>query len=357
MPSNMPEHRRILIIKPSSLGDIVHALPTLSKFRDRWPNAQIGWVVKRQWAELLERVKGLDRIWRLDPGLGGWVSLVRRLRAEQFDLVIDLQGLFRSALMTRLTGCATRVGLANGREGSPWFYTIRVPVPTPNMHAVDRYLLVAAALGAKQGPPEFRLRGSVGDRRRVSEVLAEQGLKAEQSWIAMNVSARWTTKRWPAQYFAAVADRLQADGLGPVAIIGAPDDRPAARAVIAQAQRSIIDLTGTMSVGLLPALLSSTSVLLTNDSGPLHVAVAMGTPVVALFGPTDPTRTGPYGLSHGSLTSGVPCRPCFNRVCRNPTQLECLYAITPERVADMIREHAIAPASRIRPETLSQVER
>ena len=335
----MSDYRRILIIKPSSLGDIIHALPTLAALRNRFPSAQIAWLVKRQWAGVLERVEGLDRIWPVEPGLTGWLRCVPSLRAESFDLVIDLQGLFRSGAMGWLTGCRTRIGLANGREGSPFCYTQRVPVPMLETHAVDRYLLVAAAVGAvPKGAPEFRIRPAATDRQRIAELLRSVGCSPGAPWMAMNVSARWDTKRWPPEHFAAVADALHKEGLGPVGLIGGPGDRAATEAVISRMRTTPMDLTGQTSPELLPALLGSASLLLTNDSGPMHIAAAMGTPAVALFGPTSSTRTGPYGSGHRVLRSGVPCSPCFSRTCRNPVPLECLTTIHPNTVIEAVRE-------------------
>lgn len=333
------QYRRILLIKPSSLGDIVHALPTLAALRQHFPQARITWLVKRQWAELLERAEGLDRVWAVGPGIAGWLSEVPRLRAERFDLVVDLQGLLRSALMARLAGCPVRVGFANGREGSPLFYTQRVTVPTPEMHAVDRYLLAAEALGAiRPAVPQFCLAISPDDREQVSGVLSRAGVRAGSSWIAMHVSARWPTKRWPVESFALVADRLHKEGTGSVVLIGGSDDRTDAQTVKALAREaSIIDLTGLTPLGLLPALLQSASVLLTNDSGPMHVAAAVGTPVVALFGPTSAARTGPYGKNHRVLTHQLSCSPCFSRHCRNPIERECLTGIEPAHAVDAIR--------------------
>ncbi len=335
----MTQYRRILFIKPSSLGDIVHALPTLAALRARFPKAHIAWLVKRQWAELLERAEWLDRVWPVGSGPTGWLSEIPRLRAERFDLAVDLQGLFRSALMARLAGCAERVGFAGGREGSPFFYTQRVAVPTPEMHAVDRYLLVADALGAgRPATPQFRFNISSDDRERVADALGRAGVRAGSSWIAMNVSARWPTKRWPVESFAAAADRLHEEGAGPVVLIGGPEDRADAQAVKALTRTaSIIDLAGRTPLGLLPALLQSASVLLTNDSGPMHVAAAVGTPVVALFGPTSQVRTGPYGKNHRVLTHLLPCSPCFSRRCTNAVERECLTGIEPEQVVEAVR--------------------
>ena len=332
------DYRRILFIKPSSLGDIVDALPTLAALRRRFPEAHIAWLVKRQWAGFVERAEGLDRVWPVGPGIGGWLSEVPRLRAEGFDLAVDLQGLLRSALMARLAGCPARVGFANGREGSPLFYTQRVPVPTDEMHAVDRYLLVADAVGAgRREKPQFRFAIPSADRELMEEVLRRHGLRPGAAWIAMNVSARWPTKRWPFESFAVVADRLHDEGMGQVVLVGGPDDRVDAQAVRAHMKTTPVDVTGATDVGLLPALLQSASLLVTNDSGPMHVAAAVGTPVVALFGPTSAARTGPYGTGHRVLARQLPCSPCFSRQCRNPVERECLISITPAEVVEAAR--------------------
>ena len=154
----------------------------------------------------------------------------------------------------------------------------------------------------------------------------------------MSVAARWPTKRWPPEFFATTMDYLQEKGMGRVVLIGGPDDRAAAQAVKGLMRTVPADLTGASMPALLPALLESAALLLTNDSGPMHVAAAMGTPVVALFGPTSPTRTGPYANGHRVLRSGVPCSPCFSRTCRNTVYLECLMTISPDRVIEAVRD-------------------
>lgn len=342
----MPDYRNILLIKPSSLGDIVHAMPTCAAIRKAYPKARLTWLVKRQWAGLVERIDGVDRVWSVEPTLQGWLSQVAPLRAERFDLVVDLQGLFRSAAIGWLSGSPLCLGFANGREGSPWFYSERVTVPQADMHAVDRYLLVAKALGAVgSGTPEFRFRIPQTDEDEVDRLLSRSGVTPGMSWVAMNVSARWRTKRWPAASFAEVADRLQQDGCGTVVMIGGPDERADVAAVKGEMKTPAIDLAGATTVGLLPALLSKASMLITNDSGPMHIAAAVGTPVVALFGPTSEVLTGPYGVGHRVLASGISCRPCLSRTCENPVQLECLTRITPAQVfasaQDLLALHSV----------------
>src|SRR2546421_1192609 len=133
----------ILIIKPSSLGDIVHALPTVAALRRRFPSAKITWLVKLEWAAVLEDNPHLDEVLALDLSPKGWPAAIRAIRAGRFDTVVDLQGLLRSALLGWITGAPVRIGFANGREGIPWFYTERVSAQRPSMHAVERDLLTS----------------------------------------------------------------------------------------------------------------------------------------------------------------------------------------------------------------------
>jgi len=344
--SPLSEYSRILFIKPSSLGDIVHAIPVVSALKSRWPSIHLTWVVKRRWAEIVERVEGVDRVWRVDETVGSWIEEARRLRKERFDIAVDLQGLFRSGALAQWSGAPVRVGFANGREGSPWFYTRCVPVPTSDMHAVDRYMLVAESLGAcAQGTPQFRFNLAESDSEVVRDVLRRKGVPADQPWIAMNVSARWTTKRWFLRSFGEVIDRLHEEGVGTIAVIGSAEDRRDVEQLRTMSCSPFVDLTGTISLGHLPALLSTAALLVTNDSGPMHIAAAVGVPVVAMFGPTSDIRTGPYGTGHQVLTASVPCRPCFSRVCRHEPALECLQLITPNEVLGTVRRLLAARAS------------
>ena len=154
----------------------------------------------------------------------------------------------------------------------------------------------------------------------------------------MHVPARGETKRLPPQHFAEAADRLaDAQGL-PIVFMGGPAERPETRAVMARMRTKAVDLTGQTPVGLLPSLLRRAALLLTNDSGPMHIAAAVGTPVVALFGPTDPVKTGPYGPGHVVLSHAVECRPCFRRECSRAVTLECLTGVTPEQVVRAVQQ-------------------
>ncbi len=336
--SSALQSARILLIKPSSLGDIVHAFPVVSAIKSHWPGSHITWVVKRQWAELVERAEGVDRVWPVEMTVKSWVGAGRALRTQRFDLAIDLQGLFRSGILARLSGAPTRIGFANGREGSPWFYTQRVPVLSPDIHAVDRYLSVAAAMGAAlPDKPRFEFRLPEEDMVAVRELCRRRGFSVDRPWIAMNIGARWPTKRWPLVSFAAVVDQLHDTHRSPVVMIGGADERAYTNELRSLTNRPFIDLSGEIPLGHLPALLSKTTAMITNDSGPMHIAAALGIPVVAIFGPTSAARTGPYGDGHQVLTSRIPCSPCFSRVCRHDPELECLHLIQPIQVVEGIR--------------------
>jgi heptosyltransferase-1 len=329
---------RILLIKPSSLGDIVHAFPVVSAIKTQWPGSHITWVVKRQWTDLVERAEGIDRVWPVETTVRSWIREGLALRAQRFDLAIDLQGLFRSGVLARFSGAPMRIGFANAREGSPWFYTQRVPVLSPDIHAVDRYLSVAAALGASlPDKPRFEFRLPEKDMAAVWDLCRRRGFSVDRPWVAMNIGARWPTKRWPLESFAAVVDQLHETHGGPVVMIGGADERTHTNKLRTLTDRPFIDLSGDIPLGYLPALLSKATAMITNDSGPMHIAAALGIPVVAIFGPTSAARTGPYGDGHQVLTSRIPCSPCFSRVCRHDPELECLHLIKPTQVVDVMR--------------------
>lgn len=327
---------RILIIKPSSLGDIIHALPTLAALRARFPKAWITWLVKEQWAEILEGHPCLNEVLAVKLDLPEWWGVIRKVRSEKFDLVIDLQGLFRSALIGKLSGASVVVGFAQGREGSPWWYTHRVELPIPkgrswrlwNMHAVDRNLAVAKFFGAECVAPEFCLPIQEDDRKIVEDLLKSSGVTEDDRLVAMAPLTRQAIKNWPLERFVQVAQALmKIDGIK-VLLIGTEDEEVAQLFDVALGSRGV-NLMGKTRVRHLGVIFDKVQLLIANDSAPLHIAAARGTPIVTIFGPTNPEATGPYGVQSGShlLTHDLSCRPCGQRTCGNEKPLECLTSI------------------------------
>lgn len=325
---------RVCLIKPSSLGDVVHALPVLSSLRALWPQAHLAWVVNRGLRGLLDGHPDLDEVIPFDRSKlklspGGIASISRfllDLRRRRFDLTIDLQGLLRSGIMAWASDAPTRVGLADSREGSRHFATHLVPSPGPEIHAVDRLLKVAEVFGAVVSPPRFRVALAVEDAAWARTALGPiPGPK-----LAVNVGARWLTKRWPPERFAEVARRaVEERGVGLI-LVGAPEDRPLVDALKrALGPIESLDLCGRTSLPQLAAVASEVDLFLSNDTGPLHLAAATGTRVVGVYTCTSPERTGPYGPNAVSVRSCVWCAPSFVKTC---PRLECMVELTPEKV-------------------------
>jgi lipopolysaccharide heptosyltransferase I len=346
-PLHRLDARRIAILKPSALGDIVHALPVLTALRRRFPNAFISWIVNRAYQSLLDGHPDLDETLAFDRGaarhgllraLASYRDFAVALRQRRFDLVIDLQGLFRSGVMALVTGARRRVGLGCAREGARWFYTDVVPVPdSDHSHAVDRCWRVAEALGAADEPPRF-----------VVPVAAEARLWAErqltalpQPWLALAVGSRWLTKRWPPEHFAVLAEHALRRRGGSAVFVGSAEESSLADQVAARLAAPTLNLSGRTTLPQLAALLQRADVLLANDTGPLHLAVALGRPVVAPYTCTKTALNGPYRGPFGSpvggaVETGVACGGSYLRRC--PTRMECMTELTPARLTPLLDE-------------------
>ena len=332
--------RRICVVKPSALGDIVQALPLLGMLRSRFPRASVSWVIRRDLAELLAGHPELSELipFRRDGNAREFLSLLALLRGRRFDLVIDLQGLFRTALMTVATGAPLRVGLETAREGANLACNCVIPDSGRNVPAHLRYWRVAEALGS-------------ADHSRVTVVPMTA---AASSWaaeivgplrrpiLAIHPGATWETKRWPAAKFAEIACRFD----GSVVVVGSSQEHKAgvqiADAVLGMSG-SAIDLTGRTTLKQLAAVLAAVDLLVSNDSGPLHLAAALATPVVGIFTCTSPLRSGPAGNLHELISTGVPCAASYEKTCpfRGPAHLTCLTELSVERVwtaVERIRE-------------------
>jgi lipopolysaccharide heptosyltransferase I len=326
---------RIVLIKPSALGDIVQALPVLVALRRRYPQAHITWLVNRSYEPLLRGHPDLDEVLPFDRGAtkhGLWratlsyARFLRDFRARRFDLVIDLQGLLRSGLFTAASRAARRVGLSSAREGAVWFYTDVVAVADFSaIHAVDRYWLVAEALGVGDGPIEFRLPVAAADRLWAEDALRD----SPRPWLAFGVGSRWVTKRWPPEHFASLARRAQADFGGTVVFVGGGDEAELAQATGAMLAGPWRNLSGRTALPQLTALLSQVDVMVANDTGPLHLAAALGRPVVAPYTCTKVALNGPFGQAWRAVETRVHCAGSYVKQC---PRLDCMSELTPERL-------------------------
>ena len=346
--------RRVAILKPSALGDIAHALPVLTALKGQWPAAAFTWVVNRAFAPLLEGHPDLAEVLPFDrAALGDWRRaapsahrFAGELRRRRFDLVIDLQGLLRTGLMCAATGAPVRVGLRQSREGARHFYTHLIDAPA-GLHAVERNWRVAEYLGAR-GPKRFVLPD------RPAEIIAARELLRHlpRPVVAVAAGSRWLTKRWPAEHFATLLNRTAASAV----LVGAADDIDLHRRLSAKLTIPFTDLTGATPLPLLAALLREADAALANDTGPLHLAAALGTPCVAPYTCTSPARHGPYTSPGGGVPTRVGCAASYLRDC--PHNLICFGELTPDRLEGPLRAALArggetglpAPGVEIRPE-------
>lgn len=346
----------LLIVKPSSMGDVIHTLPAAQALKRAHPDGRLGWVVEQAHAPLLARQPFLDEVivwersqWRT------WGSFAKKLRQGGWNLAIDFQGLWRSGFITWLSGAKRRIGYAPSRELAHWFYTDRVHLATMDRHAVDRNLDLAAVAGAvwpglpkvrpylsgmppvssqPAGPELFPLFPSEADHVAVEGWLARHEFQpGSHRLVVFNPHCRKPANCWPPDHFTELARRLLDLPNFCVALSGGPGTQALCDRITSPLGEKVWRADGQFGLLATAALLKHAAAVITGDTGPMHIAVAVGAPVVALFGPANPLRTGPYASDAFVLNKYIECSPCFGRNC--PLRYDppkCMAAITPEEV-------------------------
>lgn len=338
-PRHLDRVRRIALIKPSALGDIVHALPVLHALRWRFPGACITWVVNKVYQELLDGHPALNDTLAFDRGSGlrslprsaaSFLFLLHELRQRRYDLVVDLQGLLRSGLMTLASGAPVRIGLDDAREGARSAYNIVVDTGRWEQHAVDRYWRVAEILGAGGLPKRFDLPAWEQERAWAAAQLR----KGPRPWIVFHLGGRWETKRWPVASFARLAAQAVGDFGGTAVLVGTASESALGAEFSTLFRGHCINLQGRTTLRQLVAVIRWADVVVSNDSGPLHLAVAADRPVVAPFLCTSPARTGPYRREDSAIVTGVACRASYLKRCH---RLDCMRELTWQRLWPTLR--------------------
>jgi heptosyltransferase I len=332
----------ILIVKPSSFGDILHAFPAVELIRQAMPEAHITWVVNDTFAGIVELFPAVDEIVVFRrKRLGqlrhcfGVLSFLSDLRQRRYDVVIDLQGLLRSGLIAWFSGGRRRVGFRRCREGAHFFYSDRVLLPANLQHAADKNVfLVRSAMDIRLDliPPILAPQHDLVKAAR--QAFGEHGLDTTKPVFAVAPGSRWGTKTWPPDFFGRVLDAVAREVPDVQCwVLGSDDERSIGEQVVAAcAVAKPENLAGETDLQTLVELLRLSTVLLTNDSGPMHLAAALGIPAAALFGPTDPQLTGPYGEGHEVFTGSCELAPCFSRECPLGSR-ECHTGVDSEAVA------------------------
>ncbi len=337
LQESIKDLEKVLIVKPSSLGDVIHAMPFLYSIKAQMPEAGVHWVIADNLAPLLEGHPLIDSLWKISKDewkkparifrtIKEFRDLSKALKKEEFDAVFDLQGLLRSALIARAAGAKAVVGFREAREGGNLFYTHKVSVPGKlKMHAVERYLKMAefAGIGPKMDFLEFFPLPADND--------FSPPMKANE-YAVIAPGARWPSKRWPARNWGELARRLPFASV----ITGADSDAGLAREVASHSGGRAISFAGKSSLKELVEIIRHARFMATNDSGPMHIAAALGVPVFAVFGPTDPELTGPYGKGiRVVIRKQVICSPCRNRTCKDMT---CMNSVRVEMVEEEINK-------------------
>lgn len=342
---------RILIVKLSAIGDVLHTLPALNSLRQTLPHATLHWLVESAASELLENHPALDRLlvlpraeWRQLASQGrhlqrlrSFLAFARTLRASSYDLAIDFQGLAKSGLCMLLARARQKAGFDRGmqRNEGAWLALNRKISPVSiETHALERGLLLLEALGFPRHPISYQLAIEPDHRQEASALLDRVGLDPLRPFAVINPITRWPTKDWEPSRFATTTLRLQQAGI-PLVFTGAPSDRAAIDAIARHLPSPPPRLDGLTRLKVLAEICRLARVVLTTDTGPMHLAAAMGTPVIALFGPTAPWRTGPHGPHHEVLRVPLDCSPCFKRRCHTRTYEPhaCMLRLDPDIVA------------------------
>ena len=296
--------KNILIIKPSALGDIALALPALSSIRKSFPDARITWLVRKEFAPLLGLTKNLDDIILFERRLlGKWYKSTKafaglfrffaNLRKPGFDIVIDLQGLFRTALFGWITGSRRRFGMNPSREFAGLFYTDRVEFDDSCVHIIDYNNKIISAVGASDIVFDYGLQIDDHISSKAKTLIEENG--GDKGRYAVFVTgASHDRKCWPAEYFAELADRLHGDFDLSIVTVGTESERPRIEQLISLIKVPVVNLVAKTDIPVLAAVMKNASIVISNDTGPGHIAEAAGAKTVLIFGPTNPARILPY---------------------------------------------------------------
>jgi len=379
------DFRKILLIKLSAVGDVVHTIPVLNKLRRRYPAAQLDWLVTPAIAELLRQHPAITNViefereawskpWRLAP-FASYARLAAKLRSSAYDLVVDMHGQFRTAALTIAAGAPARIGFdrprrsvwnassrkfpeqarkhawQGAREGSWLAYTHHIAVPTLDLHAVDRYLNVGSILGLDPEPADFFFPIAEPASSRVDALLSAHGVDRADIAV-MAPGTVWETKHWGSDKFAAVARHFLSKDFA-VILIGSQRERGVCEEVAALAPGAV-DLAGMTGLSELAALIRRSTISITNDSGPMHLAVALDRPVVSIFGPTDRIWIGPYQRANAVLQANLACSPCYLRKLKHcHHDHACMRSISAQAVVERAERILSATQTRLaRPQAI-----
>ena len=336
----MPE--RVLLVLLGAIGDVVCGMPLAQRLRAGWPRVRITWVVEPAAAPLLDQHPAIDQVivFRRGQGTPALLEVLRALRDSRPDITLDLQRHFKSGLFSWASGAPRRLGFhwRNSREGN-WFFNTQTiePVDTFTLK-LTHFQRFADLLGVDPAPVTFGLASSTVERQRVARLLGDLNGRP----AVLYVGSTWPSRQWRPAATAALCRRLREHGLE-VVLVGGPGDAAFAEAVREADAGPLVNLVGRTGLRDVVAVMERAAVAIGPDTGPMHIATAVGTPVVALFGATSPLRSGPWGSTEHVLRGDAPCAPCYLPRC--PIGQLCMESITPAMVMERVERVLAAPVA------------
>jgi 3-deoxy-D-manno-octulosonic-acid transferase/heptosyltransferase-1 len=336
----------ILIIRLSSIGDVVHTLSAVEPLRQHFPGCTITWVVEEKAEDLIKGYPGIDRVivsrrkqWLEDLHNFKFYHLTRNvreflkeLRRDHYDIIIDFQGLFKSGILAFLARGKRKVGYKNAREASTMFYSEKAPPPDFNDHAIKRHMALIHYLGVKESPNSFSLPFGKEDKDNLEKLFDNEHVNRNKPVVCFHPSAVWATKRLAQEKVARLCDMLQEEFKCQILFVGTAEEKEYLDHICSLLNGEAKNLAGKTSLRELACLVSKSDLMVSMDSGPMHITCAVGTPVVALFGPTAPWRTGPFGDNYSVIRKELPCSPCFKKRECPEGHHRCMNDITVEDV-------------------------
>lgn len=339
---------RFLIIRLSSIGDVLHSTPVAQALKTALPNCHITWLVGQVPSDLLSSNPYIDELyiwprerWENHMRRGQfkeawqlWKKLQFDLQAKKFHVVLDIHGLFLSGMIAAASKAPRRIGMGNTQELNWLFMNEIAPSLPQEVHVIQRYLSVLKPLGIHSIEYEMTLQLPTEVLTFASNFLRSHGVKEKDTIIALNPGTTWASKNWPTEYYTAVANALQ--NHGHILLCGGPAEELLGKAIEEQCKVPVINAINQTSLLQLAALISKCNVLVTGDTGPLHMGIALNVPTISLFGPTDPKKFGPLTGEHIVLQESMDCRPCHKKSCPR-THLNCMHSLSPERVITAVQ--------------------
>jgi heptosyltransferase-3 len=347
----MPNIGKILIIQLGDIGDVIWTTPTLWAVKRAYAHARVSILVREGYGVLIEGDPSLDKVFEVPRYKGGLlrqgrnqIRFLRALRQEGFSMVIDLRAGDRGAILAYLTGAPMRVSQHYDR-GVPFWrkrlftHIIYPPATTEKVRgAAEQSLRIVRGLGIESRDPIPRLWISAEADKRVQEILQNERMAECGNWITLNPFARWAYKEWNLERWAEIIDWLQDEYLIPTVIIGAPEERERAAALVKKCRSAVFNLAGKTPLRELPGLLRLSLLHIGVDSAAPHIAAAVGTPTITLYGPTDWYDWAPIGERHRVIVPDQECVPCQKKGCRDEGRSQCLDELKPEKVQAVIQQ-------------------